>query len=678
MIDQLQKTPFFRILLPFISGIVLAAMFPGLSEVAILGIILLLSIFLFFSMLESSGYSRRLGTGALFTLFFLFLGVWVMLHENKPRSYPGGEYYHALLLEKPVAKIKSYQAEILITTVDSQGFHLPVKEKMIAYFSGDSKANELNPGSRMVFNRTPGMINNRGNPFEFNYREYMRKKGISRQVYLNAGSWHFTGEDRRFRIHVMAEKIREYLLDIYRKNGLEGNEFEILSALTLGYRKSMDRETRQLFAATGAAHVLAVSGLHVGIVYMLLNLFLGFMHRRKSTRFLFFILASAVLWIFSFITGLSPPVSRAALMFTIVLAGENMRRPSNIFNTLSVSAFILLLEDPNLLFDAGMQLSYAALSGIVYFQPLLSQLVDFKSKYAIYLRDLLAVSVAAQITTFPLSCYYFHQFPVYFWISNLLVIPLAFVFIFMGLMIFLLSPFGVIAGIIARCAAFMVKFLSLFLQQIENIPGSLLAGFEFSASALFFSCLFLFSIVLFIETRNHFFFRSAIGIVTLIMFLGAGKKLSLNFHREIIAYNCEVPVVHLINGRSSYIVAPEEFILQGLHANVVKPVSDRYRLKRAVIVPLGVDFRDDFLIKQKNRLFFQGTLLEFQHGETIRATGFYPDLVIRSGTKVYALDGKEKAVIVSYRKNKDGNLQEGARLIPAVTGACHIQSQKSP
>ncbi len=208
--------------------------------------------------------------------------------------------------------------------------------------------------------------------------------------------------DPVFRLTVYAEKTRDYLLGIYSQNGLAGPEYEILSALTLGYKKSMDAEIKQVFSATGAAHVLAVSGLHVGIVYMVFNLFFGFLRRQKATRYPFLFLAVLFLWGFAFITGLSPSVQRSALMFTVVLIGENLHRPANIYNTLASSASLLLVVNPNLVLDVGFQLSYAAVLGIVYFQPIVAGIFRFTSKAGSYLWGLFAVSVAAQMTTFPL------------------------------------------------------------------------------------------------------------------------------------------------------------------------------------------------------------------------------------------------------------------------------------
>ncbi len=346
----------------------------------------------------------------------------------------------ATLLEKPVLKSKSYRAEGIVTGVFYADSLTWASEKIVIYFAGNEKVEALRPGTMILFDRVPEVIENRGNPYEFDYKGYIARRGIRRQVYLNGDSWRPGGNDPVFRITVYAERTRDYLLGIYSQNGLAGPEYEILSALTLGYKKSMDAEIKQVFSATGAAHVLAVSGLHVGIVYMVFNLFFGFLRRQKATRYPFLFLAVLFLWGFAFITGLSPSVQRSALMFTVVLIGENLHRPANIYNTLASSASLLLVVNPNLVLDVGFQLSYAAVLGIVYFQPIVAGIFRFTSKAGSYLWGLFAVSVAAQMTTFPLSCFYFHQFPVYFWMSNFIVIPAAFLFIFLGILYSSLPP----------------------------------------------------------------------------------------------------------------------------------------------------------------------------------------------------------------------------------------------
>jgi competence protein ComEC len=649
MIDYLQRMPFVRILLPFLAGILLETHIHWHEEIPVfIGIFFLFAVLIL--VVRGAGFRRDILTGVLFTLFFFFSGIFVTQVKNKPAIVPKGEYYEATLLEKPVEKPKSYRAEVLVTSFFSGDSVFSSRERLIVYFSKNDTVAKLEPGGCIVFGQSPVEIKNQGNPFEFDYAKYMANRGILRQVYLSDKSWITAGEHRKFSISVQAEKARDFLLEIYQRNGLQGTEFEILSALTLGYKKSMDPEIKQVFAATGASHVLAVSGLHVGIVYLVFNLFFGFMRNNKRTRYPFVVLAVSFLWVFAFITGLSPSVQRSALMFTIVLIGENLRRPANIYNTLAASFFILTAINPQIIFDVGFQLSYAAVFGIVYFQPRLNSLFSFSSKPLHYLWGLFTVSLAAQITTFPLSCYYFNQFPTYFWLSNFIVIPLAFVFIFLGIMILATSPFAVISGFLAKMAIFLVKFLFLSLQWIERIPGSLVKGFNFPFSILVITFAVIVSLMLFMETRKQLYLRRMVVLLILPFGITTWMKIRQNHQKEIIAYKTDEPVLHLIYGRTNYLLASATLLKNEFPEWQVNPVIKHLCLKNPVIIPFENDFADRVVIKKGNYLFFDGTIICIPAEEIPLTDEIIPDIIISKNRLITLEELPGKTKIVSYAR----------------------------
>jgi competence protein ComEC len=650
MIDYLQRAPFIRILLPFLSGIITESLvFFSLDRLLFIFLIVLFTALIV--IIRRAGYYRDIITGNLFTLFFFVAGIFFTSEENKPKTYPDGSSYRATILEQPVEKPKSFKAEAIVTSLLSGDTVLTAREKIIVYFGKSDKIDSLKPGSSIVFSQTLREIYNQGNPFEFDYKGYVGKKGIFRQVFLKEDNWKKTGRDSSFNLAILAENTRDFLLDIYRRNGLSGTEFDILSALTLGYRKSMDPEITQVFAATGSTHVLSVSGLHVGIVYLMFNLAFGFLRKRKSTRLIFLGMAVIFLWAFSFITGLSPPVQRSALMFTIVLVGENLRRPANIYNTLAASAFIILVLNPNLIFDVGFQLSYAALFGIVYFQPRLDSIFDIPLKPVRYLWGLFTVSIAAQITTFPLSCYYFNQFPVYFWLSGFIVIPLSFVFIFLGIVILTTSPVPLIAGCLAKIAVFMVKFLVLSLQWIESLPGALLKGFNFPVGILLITSTLIIFLMLFMETRKLYYLRYVIILLIIGFLNSSGMKVIQNHQREIIAYKSEEPVLHLIFGRSNYIVSSAQLLKNDFPEWQVNPVIKHLRLKKPVDIPFEADYTDRILVKRGPYLFFDGRVIWLQNDEKQPDKSIIPDVIITKQSVSEAENLSDEVSIISYAKN---------------------------
>ncbi|MCL1822330.1 MAG: competence protein ComEC family protein, partial [Prolixibacteraceae bacterium] len=531
----LQKTPFFRILFAFIAGIVLVRISPFGN---LLMIMVLAFLFLIVAIVVAlqGGFRRNIFSGVLFSLFFLFLGAGVFVHSRQQPVFISAGYYCATLLEFPEEKPRSYRTEVLITAAGNKDSLVSCREHVIVYFAKSDEIAALQPGQQILFNRTPQTIANAQNPYAFDFRSYMARRGIYRQVYLSAGNCIMAGADPKIRARVISETVRGRLLNVYERSGLSGDEFAILSALTLGHKKSLDPEVKQVFSSSGAMHVLAVSGLHVGIVFVAFNLLFSSLKKSKVGRIVFVMGAIAFLWSYALITGLAPSVQRAALMFSLVQIGGALRRPANIYNTLFASAFILLFLNPMLLFEVGFQLSYAAVIGIVYFQPKITSLYAAPNKIVKYFWELFSVSLAAQIGTFAIACFYFKQFPVWFWISNFVVIPAALVFIIMGILILLTSPFPAVATFIAFVAGKLVHFLYQFLKIVDSLPGALYTGFNFTIWSLAMVIALILTIILFIESRRKFYLSVCMILCILFFSYSSVLRVQQGLQSELIAY----------------------------------------------------------------------------------------------------------------------------------------------
>lgn len=674
MNDYLQRTPFFRVLLPFVAGIVVASSAPGLTPGWIyltLFILFVLSEFL----IRKTSIPIDCRMGVIFSAIFLTAGFILQSAHNNPVKLPSGEVYKVFLLERPVEREKSFRVEAMLTVVFQRDSLFDVREKILVYLRKDDRIKMLAPGSLIVFNKLPEEIKNEGNPFEFDYKKFLLQKNIRYQVFLDSSSWKFNGMDSVFRMMVFAEKVRDYLLDIYRRSGIIGNELDVLSALTFGYKKNLDPEIRQVFANTGAAHVLSVSGLHVGIVYIIFNFLFGFMRRRRTLRLLFLFLAILLLWFFAFVTGLSPPVQRSALMFSVVLTGENLKRPSNIFNTLYISAFIILVTDPDLLSDVGLQLSYAAMAGIVYFQPKLKLLWQPRFKAVVYCWDLFTVSVAAQMMTFPLTCYYFRQFPVYFWLSNFVVVPAAFILLCLGFLILITSPVTLLSGLFSGITCFLLKQLLWLLDLIENLPGAIISGLNFSGLSMALTFGMLVFLMVFIESRKYFFFRCTICAMILFLLSGALEKIRQNSGTSIIAYKYKDPVINLIMGRNNYIIAPSGVIESGFPEREVQAVANRLRLNDRILIPLESDYTDSLVIKRKHQILFAGKVLGFTRPQDTSELINMDIWITLDPLKTMIKEAKD-IQIVSYSGNSSG--KSGYKNVHYVKtqGAWHYQVKR--
>lgn len=604
MFEQVfRKTPLLRIGLPYIagvawSGIIPVSPFPGWLVIYIALVTLIL---LFFIVFRSQ---RNVLSGAFLSILFFMSGHFNGTFIRQVQPFPEKGAYVATLLESPVEKTRSVKAECRIDWLVGEDSVNLQEESVIVYFAKSDRVSLLRPGSRIVSDAPPETIRNSGNPYAFDYRGYMARRGIRRQIYIPDDRWLQMSDRPHPGLRIRAERTRERLISIYRENHLEGDVLEILSALTLGYKKSLDSDTKQVFANTGAMHVLAVSGLHVGIVFLAFNSIFSFLKRQRSTRVLFLAGALVVLWGYAFITGLSPSVQRAALMFSFAQIGLAMRRPVNIYNTISASAVILLVVDPRLLSDVGFQLSYTAVLGIVYFQPKISAVVSSGNRLLNYILGLLSVSVAAQVGTAALSCYYFRQFPVWFWITNLVVIPAAFVLILLGVCVLIFSYLPLVSGFLASIASWIVEAVVQLLEWIECLPGSVYDGFTFNQYSLIFSIFAILALILFIELRNVRYAMAILLFAGLFVFNASIIEWKGNHQSTIIVYDMPEPVVHVIHGKENYLIVPDSLKHEAdLKYEVLSVIKER-NLHQPVCLGFSEPFTDRLLMKTANMIFY--------------------------------------------------------------------------
>ena len=312
---------------------------------------------------------------------------------------------------------------------------------------------------------------------DFNYGLYLRRQGIVGTAWAHRGNWQLVGHQPRKDIQAIAQRCQHALYEQYKKIGIDGKELGILSALTLGYREELDRDVQQSFSASGAMHVLAVSGLHTGIVWGILMWILTIggwrkpLYEEKGKRWLLGGILLTLLWIYAFITGLSPSVLRSALMLSFWELSYLMKRHTSHWNPILAAAVIILLINPLALWSVSFQLSFAAVLGIMVIASWMQQHTRLRSGWSKYIGGLLMVSIGAQLATMPLTLYYFGQTSNYFALTNLIVIPLAFVVLLLGLVSLAFSwcMLGEWLGIAAKWSTWIMR---QSVEWIEALPYS--------------------------------------------------------------------------------------------------------------------------------------------------------------------------------------------------------------
>ena len=374
------------------------------------------------------------------------------------------------------------------------------------------------------------------NPYEFNYNKYLKNQQIQYQIYLKNNEF-LISEDQTHTLKGIAAIIRNKINTALIQNGFQGDELAVIDALLLGQRQHISNDLRQSYTGAGAIHILAVSGLHVGIILLILSFLLKPIHQFKNGKLIASFIIVISLWLFALIAGLSASVVRAVAMFTAITVGMYSNRPSNIYNTLFISMFFLLIFNPNYLFEVGFQLSYLAVFSIVWIQPKLDSLITIDNWLLHKAWQLFTVSMAAQIGVVPLSLYYFHQFPGLFFISNLLIIPFLGTILTVGVLVIILALIGVLPSFLSDSYIFVIQQLNNFVSWISNQQVFIIQNITFSILVLLASYVFIFFVFKWTEKRN--FNRLILVLVSIMLIQGVFifEKYKITSNHSFIIFN---------------------------------------------------------------------------------------------------------------------------------------------
>lgn len=421
------------------------------------------------------------GLLASFLLFLTGAGS-VLLTDQSMRSVSekvsetvSGYIFICLIEESPIEKTKTYAGNaVVIGGIDSLGQWQALRIKTRLYFKGDSLCKSLSNGDLILVNGNLQTVPGPPNPHMFNYRQYLYNSQVGHQLFLDSGRWHQTSRKDPNPFKSGAAYCRNKFLAVFKEFRLEGQDFALVSALMFGSKEYLEQDTRQEFSHAGAMHVLCVSGLHVGIMYVVADKLLFLLKRGRNGKKVHTLLIICCIWAYAFITGLSASVVRAALMFSLIAAGKMFKRCPESFNILAVAAFFQLLINPYTITQVGFQLSYLAVLGIFAFYKPVNEMVASDNKLIVWTWSILAVSMAAQLATFPLASYYFNMFPVYFLVTNLIVVPLAAVIIYFAVFLLLAGAAGLTAEWLAWPLKWSLRFMQGSVEMIQSWPGAVI------------------------------------------------------------------------------------------------------------------------------------------------------------------------------------------------------------
>jgi competence protein ComEC len=517
-----------RVLLPFMAGIIVCLALSSSTPISSIMwmIMLLLTIATGLIPFSSPQFIKSLLFGIVASLFLFISGYnSVLLHKEilRPDHFSRMQLqgvYIAEVIEPLQEKDHSYKTILGIKGIKQGDSILKAEGRILTYLAKDSVKKLPDEGSTIVFSARVQEISPPTNPGAFNYKSYMGSNNVYHQVYLNTINWKMLVPPAGFSVMRTAHKVSRFFVHLLNENGLKGQEFAVAAALLLGQNDMLDNETRQAYSGSGVTHILSVSGLHVGVIFIIINFLLGFMKKEGSQLYIKTTLILLTIWAYALLTGMSPPVMRSAAMFTFITIGNASKRNVHIINSLAVSAIFLLLINPLIISNIGFQLSYLAIVGIVFINKPIADLLNPRNKILDHIWGLIAVSLAAQIATAPLTMLYFHQFPAYFIPANLIAIPLSFLAIYAGVAVLALSAIPIVSNFLGLITNYLLFALNFSVDFIEKLPYSVLPVTSIFQKEMILLYLILVSVLLMFHLKR----KSLVFI-----FLGFFLLLSVSF-----------------------------------------------------------------------------------------------------------------------------------------------------
>ncbi len=564
--DFLGRSPFARLLLFFVAGILLSLNLEGRQTPVMLILLLTLAILMLLLLIVISrapNFHTGLRSGVISSLLLFLLGfvnsnLSLQHHEKafEKNDYPG--FFLMDITDIPEVLEKSVRTFARVSVRKHNGEWIPTSDKVLVYFEKDSTAATLPAGSRILARGALKPIHAADNPFAFDYRKYLANRGFYHQLYLPHEAWTIIPYKGIKPVRAYAQLMQQQLLETYRLTGMDRTRLSLLSALTLGYKNDLEANTRQLFAEAGVMHVMALSGFNVAVIVLALSMVLCFCNRSLAGRIFRAILIIATVWMFAFVTGLSPSVTRASVMVTFLISGKTFNQEINTYNILFATAFFVLLISPALIADVSFQLSFAAVLGILILHPPLFSLLSFKNRLAKSAWQLFTVSCAAQLSTMPLTLFYFHQFPVYFWLTNMYVIPLVSVIIWLAVVFLVVSFITPLMTLLGKILSWLVFILYESVAITEKLPFSLIENIHVNAvqSVLLFSLVVSFALLLMHRRMSHLW----LFLSLLVIFELSSLQKNVSWHNQraiMVGALRNHPAIHLVEGRKAVFVTDQ-------------------------------------------------------------------------------------------------------------------------
>ena len=616
------KYPFLKILIPFALGIwcrVFLVEFQ-LPFSALMALMLALFALAAATQFFVKSYRFNWFFGAVMACYLLIAGyalarsheAWVQ--KDYFRNYEAdARYYVARVYDPPTERDNSIKTvlEVEYQFGDSLPSR-PVTGKVMAYFAKTDSAFALRYGDLIALSAPIGEVSPPKNPEEFDYRSYLMRKGITGQAYLKDKDWIDLQENKSNPLYAFSYRFRDKLLVSLQRCGLKDHEFGVAAAILLGYDDNLADEMRLKYVAAGSMHILCVSGMHVGIVYIVASFLLAFLNRKRWQKVLKNSILILVVWFYAFVAGLSPSLLRSALMISFVIIGEMIQRKGFIINSIAASAFILLCVNPNNLFEIGFLLSYVAVVGIVVLQRPIYHLIYLKNSILDKAWAITSVALAAQIATLPFTLFYFQQFSVYFWLSNLFMTPISFIVVMGGMLLLLVSWIPYLNVAVGYLVWGVIYVMNRLVSWVDSLPLSIIKGLYISPFEFVMMLLAFILLLLFVSVRRGRLLVAMLSVLLVFMVSLTVRVYSTDIHNGMTFFSLrKQTAVDFVQGGQHVLLA--DAALMADEATVDYSLKGSWNRKLLSLNPEVADLQADydglFLRKKSNLVSFDGKLI---------------------------------------------------------------------
>lgn len=466
------------------------------------------------------------------------------------------------ITEQPKIKTKTVKMVVKVLAItDSTLKQQNANGKLLVYVERNNATENLSYGQVLMIPANYNQVYQPQNPNEFNYKKYLSFNQIYHQCFVGSTQLVITEITKGYRHYHLAYKLQTYIKTMLHNYVRSEKEIGVAQALLFGYNDDVDPELKKAYGNTGTLHVLAVSGMHVGLIYLIITLLLHPIIKIKRLKWLVHVLSFLLIWCYAVLCGLSPSVMRASVMISFFILAELLNRKGNSFNTLAASAMLLLLINPNLAASVGFQLSYFAVLGIIGVNPYLYNLFTFQSWLGNQIWKISCVSISAQLATFPLGLLYFHQFPLCFPVSNLLIIPLISLIIYTAIVLLVLGwlkPLAIASGFVLKA---LLTFTNTTVSLLEQLPYAYINGFNLSVlqTAALYASIFI-GIMYFIKPFKWLLQLCICGFAC-FMLLRLVQTITHSTINDVTIYHIKNhAALQLINGNRSILIADSSLL----------------------------------------------------------------------------------------------------------------------